>query len=117
MTEELLYGWRYSPEFDLITNSCPGLIKSKETICDLKSGRTKEEKAQIRLLLLSTLKMFELLTTFMKQDWYKQPVLPSLTVECRTCGEVHSHDSSLIEHKTDCMVGNTETLLEKINNA
>ncbi len=116
MIKELLYGWRYSPTYDLITSSCPGLIKSKETICDLKSGMTKEEKAEIRVLLLNTPKMFNLLTAFMKQDWYKQPVLPSLTVECKICGGYHDHDSSFIDHKSDCIVGNTEDLLEVLNN-
>ena len=117
MIKDLLENWRYSGEFDIITSSCPGLIRSNETICDLKSGRTKEEKAQIKALLLNTPEMFYLLTAFMRQSWYKQPVLPSLTVECIVCGEIHDYDSSLIDHKTDCIVGNTEDLLEKLNNA
>ena len=117
MDKELLYGWRYSEVHERITTTPPGSVVSSETICKLDSGRSEEERKTLSTLLLSTPEMFELLTTFMKVNWYRQSVQPSLTIECKVCGEIHDYDSSLIDHKTNCMVGNTETLLEKINNA
>ncbi len=117
MDKKLLKNWRYSEVHERITTSLPGSVVSSETICKLDSGRSEEERKSLSVLLLNTPEMFELLTTFMKVNWYRQPVQPSLTVECKVCGEIHSFDSSLIHHKTDCMVGNTEALLEKLNNA